>query len=386
MYFTRWRTVLLAAALALLVALASGSKTLADDYSCRGSVGAIRVESLRVPPNATCRLNGTIVDQGNFVENNATLYANEVQVGGNLQANRATRVNVTTGSFVGGSIQIHNSGAAVIQGVEIDSDLFFEDNDRSLRADNNTISGNLQAFKNTGGVSINGNTIGGNLQCKENDPPPTGAGNNVNGNMEDQCENFGGDPPPAATDTPRPPTNTSPAPTNTRQAATNTPAPSNTPPAPTNSPPAPTLPPPAPTNTPRVPTHTPAGPTSTPQIIDQEAPSVRWIAPVQAGGRYDLSAGAQVRLAAEASDNRGIGQVQFFRWDAVKNQYITIANLVQPPYQTDISASALNAEWNQVFVIASDQAGNTSDYPFIWLYKLGEDQKGVLIYLPFTRK
>jgi hypothetical protein len=37
-------------------------------------------------------------------------------------------------------------------------------------------------------------------------------------------------------------------------------------------------------------------------------------------------------------------------------------------------------------VRASDQAGNESDYPFIWLFKLIEGQKGIPIYLPFTRK
>jgi hypothetical protein len=39
----------------------------------------------------------------------------------------------------------------------------------------------LQAFKNTGGVSITRNVIDGNLQCKENRPPPTGGGNIVDG-------------------------------------------------------------------------------------------------------------------------------------------------------------------------------------------------------------
>ena len=156
----------------------------------------------RVPQNATCTLNGTQVDGNIFVENNATLLADDVHVNGNIQAENAARVNVYPGSFVGGNIQIKQSGAADIHGVDIHGELYFDDNDLFLNAANNTIGGNLQAFQNTGGVSIISNTIGANLQCKENIPPPTGGGNIVDGNMEDQCKNFGGDPPPVPSPVP----------------------------------------------------------------------------------------------------------------------------------------------------------------------------------------
>jgi len=127
------------------------------------------------------------------------LLAYTVYVVGNIQADNAARVNVYPGSFVGGSIQIVQSGAADIHGVDINSDLYFDDNDLFLNAAYNTIGGNLQAFQNTGGVSIISNNIDGNLQCKENQPAPTGGGNIVQGNMEDQCANFAGDPPPVPT-------------------------------------------------------------------------------------------------------------------------------------------------------------------------------------------
>jgi hypothetical protein len=102
---------------------------------------------------------------------------------GNIQAENAARVNVYAGSSVGGSIQIVQSGAADIQSVEIDSDLYFDDNNLFLNATNNPIGGNLQAFQNIGGTSITGNTIDGHLQCKENFPPPTGGGNIVKGSF-----------------------------------------------------------------------------------------------------------------------------------------------------------------------------------------------------------
>jgi hypothetical protein len=188
------KTLLLSVTLTMALLLSGTHNALADDYPCTGEVGAITVDNLYVPQSATCTLIGTRVQGNIFVENNATLLADNVHVDGNIQAEYAAKVNVYPGSFVGGSIQIVQSGESAIHGVDIDSDLYFDDNNGFLNLANNTIGGNLQAFQNTGGVSIISNTIGANLQCKENVPPPTGGGNIVEGNMEDQCENFGGDP------------------------------------------------------------------------------------------------------------------------------------------------------------------------------------------------
>jgi hypothetical protein len=52
------------------------------------------------------------------------------------------------------------------------------------------IDGNLQAYDNTGAMTIVGNQVAGNLQCDGNDPPPSGSSNVVGGNMEDQCAGF----------------------------------------------------------------------------------------------------------------------------------------------------------------------------------------------------
>jgi hypothetical protein len=70
---------------------------------------------------------------------------------GNIHAEKAARVHVVSGSFVDGSIQIVQSGAADILDVDINTDLYFDDNDLFLNAANNNIGGNLQAFQNTGG-------------------------------------------------------------------------------------------------------------------------------------------------------------------------------------------------------------------------------------------
>lgn len=185
-----WKMLVIGAILALAVLAPASPVAFAEELSCRGTLGAITVDNLRVPQNATCTLNGTRVQGTIKVETNATLDASNVNVIGNVQAENAAQVNVRTGSVVGGSIQIVQSGGAHIESVRINGDLYFDENMRGLIAATNRIGGNLQAFQNTGGLSITNNTIDGNLQCKENVPAPTGGGNIVQGNKEDQCANL----------------------------------------------------------------------------------------------------------------------------------------------------------------------------------------------------
>lgn len=123
-----------------------------------------------------------------------------------------------------------------------------------------------------------------------------------------------------------------------------------------------------------------------PAVIDREAPIVRWIAPVLVGERHNLHEGESVVLEVEASDNDTIAQVTFFRWDAVNEVYVTLGILDMPPFQIEINASTLNPNWNQVFVTASDLAGNKSDRTYIWIYKLVEGEMGNMIYLPAIGK
>ncbi|MBC7883043.1 MAG: hypothetical protein H7Y37_17270 [Anaerolineae bacterium] len=171
----------------VVMQLAVAPSVQAEEITCTGSIGAVRVDNLRVPQGATCTLNQTIVQGTIKVEANATLKASRIQVVGNVQGENAKQVNVLSRSFVGGSIQLVQGGSARIETVQINGDLLFDENVSSLIASRNTIGGSLQAFKNTGGVTISANTIDGNLQCKENVPAPTGGENIVQGNKEDQC-------------------------------------------------------------------------------------------------------------------------------------------------------------------------------------------------------
>jgi hypothetical protein len=149
-----------------LAAAVAAAPALAEERTCRGTLGAITVDNLRVPQGATCTLNGTRVKGTVKVERGATLNASGIRVIGNVQAEGAAQVNVAS-SQVGGSVQI-------VQG-------------RSSRLDRNLVGGDVQYFENRGAISITRNRVDGNLQCKANNPRPTGGGNIVQGNKEDQC-------------------------------------------------------------------------------------------------------------------------------------------------------------------------------------------------------
>jgi hypothetical protein len=179
--------IVMAVVMAFTALLATGTPASAEERVCRGSLGAITVDNLRVPQGATCTLTGTYVKGTIKVERNAVLRANNVRVVGNVQGENAQRVNVTNGSRVGGSVQIVQGFAANIAGSRINGDILFDDQNGAVSALRNTVGGNIQAFQNTGGVTIKGNRVDGNLQCKANNPAPIGGNNIVQGNKEDQC-------------------------------------------------------------------------------------------------------------------------------------------------------------------------------------------------------
>jgi len=173
-----------------VIGLALAPAAMAEERTCRGTIGGTTVDNLRVPQGASCTLNGTNVKGQVTVQRNATLRALGVRVVGNVQGENARRVAVVQGSRVGGSVQVVQGGSAAVTGSRINGDILFDEDEATLRAVNNRIGGSLQAFQNTGGVEIRSNVIEGNLQCKENVPRPVGGGNVVDGNKEDQCANL----------------------------------------------------------------------------------------------------------------------------------------------------------------------------------------------------
>ncbi len=180
-------TLAMTSLLAIAALLPGQNVAYAEERSCRGTLGAITVDNLRVPQGRSCTLNGTYVKGTIKIEANATLRANGVRVIGNVQAENAASVYVVSSSRVGGSVQIVQGGNARVNNSRINGDILFDDQAGPLQAKGNVIGGNLQAFQNTGGIVISNNRIDGNLQCKENSPRPTGSGNIVQGSKEDQC-------------------------------------------------------------------------------------------------------------------------------------------------------------------------------------------------------
>jgi hypothetical protein len=154
------------AGVVLAAGLGGASTAAAEERTCRGTLGAVTVDNLRVPQGATCSLSGTRVEGTVKVERGATLRATGIRVIGNVQAENHKQVNVS-GSRVGGSVQVKQGGGSSLS--------------------NNSVGGDVQYFTNSGTITIRSNRIDGNLQCKENRPAPTGGGNIVQGNKEDQC-------------------------------------------------------------------------------------------------------------------------------------------------------------------------------------------------------
>ncbi|MCB0117124.1 MAG: hypothetical protein KDD84_23650, partial [Caldilineaceae bacterium] len=142
---------------------------LADE--CRGSIGAQQFENLIVPDGAACVLEGTRIDGNIIVGTSATLMANNIIVGGNIQAEGSTNVTVQGNARVGGSVQIKQGGGATVDGVNVTGDIQIESNDDFLTVRGNIVGGNVQIFQNRGGAQVIDNRIDANLQCKENAPP-----------------------------------------------------------------------------------------------------------------------------------------------------------------------------------------------------------------------
>lgn len=177
----------LTALFVLLFALFSTGVAYAANRTCLGTLGSITVDNLHVPRGAVCRLNGTRVRGDITVARNAVLYAENVIVNDDIEAEHARRVEITGSSRVGDDIDVEDSGVVRIIGATVRSDLQVEENTRRVTVNRNIVGGNLQVFQNTGGVIVRRNRVSGHLQCKSNLPAPTGGGNIVQGSKIGQC-------------------------------------------------------------------------------------------------------------------------------------------------------------------------------------------------------
>lgn len=183
----KWLRIGVIGALGLLAVMLPQA-ALGEERSCRGTLGRITVDNLRVPQGARCTLNGTRVKGTITVQRAATLVANGVRVNGNVQAENARNVVVRRSSRVGGSIQVKQGGGATVSGSRVTHDIQFDANRRFLRAHRNRVGGSIQVVGNSGGASLVRNVVDGNIDCKENRPAPTGGRNVAGETKTDQCE------------------------------------------------------------------------------------------------------------------------------------------------------------------------------------------------------
>ena len=115
-------------AAALAASLSFVPAASADERTCRGSLGAITVDNLRVPEGATCTLNGTSIKGTLKVEKGATLVASGIRLVGNVQAENAKSVTVKAGSRIGGSVQVKQGGGASVLDSTISGDIQYDEN------------------------------------------------------------------------------------------------------------------------------------------------------------------------------------------------------------------------------------------------------------------
>ena len=166
------------------------ASAVAEERICRGELGGITVDNLRVPDGADCTLSRTQVKGTLKVEARGSLAARGVRMVGNVQAENARQVSITDASRIGGSVQVKQGGGARVLNSTVQGDIQYDANRGELRANDNNVGGNVQVIGNQARSEINRNRVDGNLQCKENSPRPAGGNNRVRGNREDQCAGF----------------------------------------------------------------------------------------------------------------------------------------------------------------------------------------------------
>jgi hypothetical protein len=166
---------------------AAAAPAMANDFVCRAPLGAVVVDNVVVPPNATCVMTGTRATGSVRAEVGATLVANRVIIIGDVQSDSAKRVTVRRQSTIGGSIQVQQGGGATILDSSVTGTVEVQDVVGSTRVANTAIGGDLKYNANRGTGTLSLNRINGNMQCQGNFPAPTGSGNLVGGVKEDQC-------------------------------------------------------------------------------------------------------------------------------------------------------------------------------------------------------
>jgi hypothetical protein len=99
-----------------------------------------------------------------------------------------------------------------------------------------------------------------------------------------------------------------------------------------------------------------------------QPPEVNWVSPVGNEGVHRVSTGS-VALEATATDDGGIAEVIFARYDEPQDEWITIATDDSAPYTANLAVSDLNMGANWVTANGYDAAGNQG-WQGIWIERI----------------
>jgi hypothetical protein len=103
------------------------------------------------------------------------------------------------------------------------------------------------------------------------------------------------------------------------------------------------------------------------EVIDTQAPMLEWSSPSENKQVYQVGP-ETISLQVNVSDNVGVSQVRFFRWDPLDEKYVDLGTASSAPFQITLEANQIIPGWNQIFARAYDAAGNYSEAEYIWLY------------------
>lgn len=189
------RSLALALAFVVPVALAGPSTVYAANTSCTGTLSGNVSGNVVVPGGASCTLSDVTVTGNVQVLQNASLTVDATQqpatIGGNLQATNCAFVLLEGGVTVNGNVQIvqcAQKSGFVGPGVKIGGNFQCVNNAGGCEADLGRVKGSVQ-IQGSGASDISLVSIGENLQCVGNTPAPTHAygPDFVSGNLQGQC-------------------------------------------------------------------------------------------------------------------------------------------------------------------------------------------------------
>ena len=101
--------------------------------------------------------------------------------------------------------------------------------------------------------------------------------------------------------------------------------------------------------------------------VDLTPPEVTWVAPV-GNGQTHIASSAAVPLQANATDASGIDRVQFWLYDAARDDWVLLGEDASAPYIGSVNASQLRGSYNYITADAFDAQGNWADEG-IWIQR-----------------